>query len=270
MRILAGVICALACACFSTFAHAAEIHLIGSEISADRLVDINLMSGASTVIGPLGDPVVGGLGYDWNHHILYGSSTSTDMLLIINELTGATTHVGPLGVSLMHTVEYDTMHDVLYGATSYHTALGLYSINVNTGHATLVGTHGIEGLFGMAYDPVNDIMYAADGITRKLYTMNLSTGAATLVGSFNNPQVVQMVSLAYYPGLGLYGSDNKESSGISDQLFRIDPQTGQATLVGDMGVGNVLGLTFAPEPTVGVLTILGAGLLIARRRRASA
>ncbi|MCB9855555.1 MAG: PEP-CTERM sorting domain-containing protein [Phycisphaerales bacterium] len=267
MKALAGIICALVCTTFSTSAIAAEIRLIGSDVSAGKLVDISLMTGMSTVIGPLNDPIVGGLGYDGNHHILYGSTTSTNMLLIINALTGATTPIGPLGVTHMHSVEYDTTHDVLYGATNFNTDLGLYSINVNTGLATLVGVHGIQGLSGMAYDPVNDILYGADSFNGRLYTLNRATGAATLVGSFNNPQVVQMVGLAYAPGIGLYGSDNKGSASLIDQLFRIDTQSGQATLVGNIGVGNVLGLTFVPEPSASLLLMAGVGALVIRRRR---
>ena len=135
--------------------------LIGSDVTADQLFQIDPTTAAVTPIGPLGDPVVASLTFDPIHKILYGSSTQTDNLPRIDPLTGATTVIGKFGVGLMHSIEYNPNNNTLFGV-SQATRL-LYMINVATGAASPIGATGIADIGGIAFDSVNDIMYATDG-----------------------------------------------------------------------------------------------------------
>ena len=240
--------------------------LIGSDVVSDQLLQISTQTGSGSVIGPLGDPVVAGLTWDANHDILYGSSTQNRVLVKIDPDNGVTSVVGPFGVGLMHGIEYDCNHDVLYGITNQSTSKGLYTIDVTTGAATLVAHHSHYGLSGLAFDAANDVMYASEAHERALYRINLSDGSTSRIGSFGVGMQLG-VGLAYDPVLGMFASDNHASSHVDDKLYRIDPLTAEATLVGDIDFGNVLGLTFIPEPGALLLLTVGALLALQRRRR---
>ena len=149
--------------------------LVGSDVEYDKLVRINTSTGATTVIGSLGDPTVAGLTYDRNHNVLYGSSTATNKLLIIDPYTGQTNVVGAFGERLMHSIEYDPIHNVLYGITNQSSTEALYTINVQTGTATLVGYHNLSGLSGLAFDAVNGVMYASEIFQKKLYSTTMAS-----------------------------------------------------------------------------------------------
>lgn len=237
--------------------------LIGSDAEYAQLVRIDTSTGATTVIGNLGDPTVAGLAYDKNHNILYGSSTATNQLLIIDPYTGQTKSVGPFGVGLMHGIEYDPINDILYGVTNVYRK-ALYKINVQTGSATLVSYLDPWGLSGLAFDSVNDVMYASDIFQKNLYTINLADGSTKLIGSFGTGRQIG-VGLAHDTSFGLFASDNMASAARDDKLYRINPLIGQATQIGNTNTGNLLGLTFIPEP--GTVLLLGLGGLFLRRKK---
>jgi hypothetical protein len=252
--------------------------LIGSDSvsgSYSRLVQIDSFTGAKTVIGALSDPVVGGLAWDPNHHVLYGSSTGTDRLVRIDPSTAAVTSVGSYGsAGGMHGLEYDAVHDVLYGTSSLNRSL--YSIDTTTGAATLIGAYWDAGglaIDGLAYDAEQQVMYGAtSGFSSVghppagLYTLNLQTGAAAYVGPFGAGSSSFAQGLAFDPAVGLFATDTHGADFTFDnQLYQINPTTGSATLVGPMGKGNVLGMAFIPEPSTALLTGILVSLVTLRR-----
>lgn len=241
--------------------------LIGSDVSAVELFQIDPVTAGIVSIGPLGDPIVASLTYDLGNGILYGSSTATHNLLLIDPATGSASVIGPFGISsYMHSIEFNSNTNVLYGISAPSDFL--YTIDIGSGTATAVGATGIGHVGGMAYDPVNDIMYATDGGphgSSGLFSIDLSSGASTFIGPLDNSSVDNISGLAFDPALGLFGSDNGLISGLVNQLFGIDPASGQANLIGDMNTGNFLGLAFVPEPSTAFLLACGLAGLALRR-----
>ena len=94
----------------------------------------------------------------------------------------------------------------------------------------------------------------------------MSTGAATSVGALGFSDVR---GLAFDPiSDTLYGV----TSFGTDQLLTINTETGAASAVGPTNItSNIRGLAFAydpiPEPSRALLSLLGLGAVLMRRRR---
>ena len=235
--------------------------LIGSDAISgpnaySRLVQIDPLTGYTTVIGDLNAAAVTGLAWDPNHEVLYGYDGGSFRLARIDPTTAHVTPIGqPPGDSgPFQGLEYDSTHDLLYATCLIDQSL--YSYDTTTGSATRLGPYGNtfgRPLEGLAYDPVHEVMYAAshnlgsDQAGGGLFTLDLQTGAATFVGHFNAGSNYLAEGLAFDPTLGLFATDTHGADFTFDnELYKIDPATGAATLVGAMGKRNRLRIGLHP------------------------
>ena len=74
--------------------------LVGCDVTPANLIDVNPATASVTIIGKLGDPVVGALAWNPVTKVLYGTSTKNHTLLTINPATGATKTVGSFTAAL--------------------------------------------------------------------------------------------------------------------------------------------------------------------------
>lgn len=220
--------------------------LYATDTSTQELYELSPDDASATLVGPFGvDGFMADLAYDENHDILYGVTTGTDRLYTIDRTTGAATEIGPLRVGLMHALAYDSVNDVLYGAKI--TRSGLYRIDTTTGEATLVGSTGLpslEGISGMDFDPLDNTLYgslASPSRPGSIYRIDLTNGHASFVVS-----TVRLSDLAFHPETGVLYGINNQGGLLSDALYTIDLNDGSYTEVGPTGLGNNLGLAFAP------------------------
>jgi hypothetical protein len=155
-------------------------------------------------------------------------------------------------------------------------------LNPNTGAVQLAATNlfyapgdpndGTDpNVVGSAYD--NNF---AGAVTSQLY--GIDTGLDVLVKQANNTGVLTTVGPLGSNITNLVGFDISGSSGLAfaasqdvsqsiSMFWTINLLTGSATAIGQIGGGTMIGaMTVAPTPgTLGLL--LGAGLLVSRRRR---
>ncbi len=104
------------------------------------LYSVDLSTGASTMIGAMGNPGAVMIGLACDGSTLYGVDLGDDNFYTIDMGTGAATVVGSLGIDLNYAqdAEYDKDNGVLY-LSAYTTAGELYTVDVSTGTATFVG-----------------------------------------------------------------------------------------------------------------------------------
>ena len=172
------------------------------ERSTDSLFTVDLNTGASSLIGPLGiDVVFTGLAYQpasdeflvTNDGALNGPASE---LYRVSPLTGAATLVGSTGFQTISGLAYDPNNGILYGTSGESDSL--YRIDTSTGAASLIGSFGFNAnVGGLAFDSSTQTLYMNEIVTDSLYSLNTSNGAATLIGF--NGQNANIIGLAYHP-----------------------------------------------------------------------
>ncbi|MCH8807380.1 MAG: PEP-CTERM sorting domain-containing protein [Planctomycetes bacterium] len=220
----------------------------------DQLYSINLNTGASTPIGPVGHGVVLGLSFQPGTGTLYGVDGDTGTLITIDTTTGAGTVIGPLGIGTNFGagLTFDASGN-LYLA--YEGGENFFSVNPSTGAASLIGNMG-QSVAGLA--ALQGTVYGfADTPDHNLVTINTETGAATTVGPLNWPVRIS------YGGISFDGSGTLW--GVFDNgTATINTTTGTATGIANLDPGFA-SLAIIPEPATAALLLFG-GLAAIRRR----
>ena len=234
---------------------------VGSS-GAASLYTINSLTGAATLVGPIGFTTVGALAFSPSG-TLYGSGTSTTVdgpvLIMINTATGAGTLVGATGTS-------GNFQDIAFrsdGTLFGYDGGTIYRFNTTTGAATMVGSTGFGFPDGNALAfSSGSILYTAN--QTNLQSINQATGVATTVVALN-------YSGAFGTGesraAGMkFGSDGTlwaaivtggaEGGGNARSLGIINLATGAVTDVGasvagldGLAVTGAPGTTLPPSPT---------------------
>jgi len=180
----------------------------------DTLHTLNLATGAATLVGAFGTPVVmHGLEWDSSTGTLYGASSTPNTFYSISTATGVATAVGSIGLTSFNNLGYDSTNNVMYMTNS--STDSLYTINRANGQITLVGALQLPtNPNGLAYAADLQTMFLIDNNTDTLYTVNTGTGVASVVGAMG---AGNLLSLVYIPaavpepgtvalfGLGLAG-----------------------------------------------------------------
>jgi hypothetical protein len=136
------------------------------------------------------------------------------------------------------------------------------AIDLGTALFTSIGDMGsaADDISGMTFADGDLYGYSLNGTADdSLVSIDPLTGIATEIGltGLNNAGAVG--GLAWDSGLGELLLSDGES------LFSVDALTGGASLIGAHGVSGMSGIAVIPAP--GVLSLLGLGLVVRRRRR---
>lgn len=269
-------------ACFALCAGpSARGQVIGYAVNSggdDNLYSIDLQTGVTTLIGPVGFSDVDGLSFNRETLVLYGIDEDTDQLITINTDTGAGTTVGSLGRNLEETGLtfddagnlYASGEDLAFGGNPGFGEGQFFRINPVTGAAARVGPIGfdVEGLAsvgGTVYGVTDDSNGAI------FVSIDPATGAATFIGETTLSFPDELGADADYLGR-IWGVDERTGS-----VFRIDNlATGQAEIIFESipefeGAASGLAIFPQPVPGPGALVLFGGGgaagmALLARRR----
>lgn len=230
--------------------------------TADRLYKINLRTGESTMIGPLG-PVGGifedveGLALDAAGK-LFGVDDDTKSLLTISAASGLATAVNNMqGNTRLATGANPQDLSVAFSCSGqlYAAALNsktLYRVNTSTGLFEAVGASGtlVGGITDMAV--ANGQMYGLGA--DKLYRINVETGVSSVVGSFGSGiNFIEGGGLASDSSGQLWASAERRNAQLSllpSQIYRINAETGVATLSTATAVEGIESLAIGPPHCV--------------------
>ena len=125
--------------------------LYGMDTTNDQLVEIDITTGAGTVIGSLGFELGScGLSYDCTNDRLIGANATTAEIFTVDPVTGlgsghVLTEVPFDGVGL----DYDPAEGVLYASTGDE----LYQVDPSTGATTFIGALDGESINDLALHP---------------------------------------------------------------------------------------------------------------------
>ena len=238
--------------------------------TADRLYKINLKTGASTMIGPLG-PVGGvfedveGLAIDADGR-LFGIDDGTKTLLNISAASGFATAVNntrgntrlATGINPQDLSIAFSCTGQLYAAAI--TSKTLYRVNSLTGLFEAVGPNGtlVGGITDLA--TANGQMYGLGA--DKLYRINLETGVSSVVGAFGaGINFIEGGGLSSDSSGQLWASAERRDAQYNSrpsQIYQINPETGVATLSTSTPVEGIESLAIGPPQCANGIVILGS------------
>ena len=126
----------------------------------------------------------------------------------------------------------------------------VYSINELTGSGSLIGASGWSQLNSMALDPSGRFLSATRGTSSRIVELDPVTGEGTL---FHAPFLDDIRAMAYSPDGILYAI--QDVGGVQSHLYMLDLSVpfgdrDVATFIGQSTIGDIQGLTFAPEGTL--------------------
>ncbi len=164
-----------------------------------NLYTVNLTTGVSTLVGPLGVGFAeGDIAYDSVNNVLYATfgGESPANLYQINPTTGVGTNLGTLqrnGANVDGNIDgLSFRNGTLYAVATIGSSGGaidnsLLTIDVTTRNTTLVGNLGVtfaNALAGLAYDSATDTFVGGGPFAGgdRLFRVNPTTGVATDIG----------------------------------------------------------------------------------------
>ncbi len=192
--------------------------------SDDDLWTVDVQTGASTVVGPIGFSYVHALAFDPETGFLVGSDGA--QLIRIDPWTGAGTLLATTTASV-EGLAFVPRDKKLYAVGNDFAGQFFFTIDSSTGATAQLrnapNCH-IPG-FGLAFDADADVFYSLGSDPARLIRIRREDGRETIVGGIAS---VQVNAFAFDSRSGrTYGAD-----WLNGYLFEIDPSTGDATVVG--------------------------------------
>ncbi len=169
----------------------------------NNLYTINRITGAATLVGPLGLTVqFPGLEFSADAHTLYLSTSPyyapgeyTSSLYRVNPATGASTRIGDIsGNTIVDGLAYDPTAHVLYGVSS--ATYKIYIVNTANATLTEIGDVGTSLIFTEAAFNAG-LLYWTDAGRSSLYVRDMATGVNHLIGG--DPDLYEVRGLAFAP-----------------------------------------------------------------------
>src|SRR5215207_3467663 len=114
----------------------------GEGENADSLYQIDLETGATTLIGPVGFDDVEAVSFQPGTNTLFGVDDATDQLITIDIATGTGTAVGPLGFQITDMGLTFDGDGNLFMSTDAPEPQQFYQVDPLTGAATGIGPQG--------------------------------------------------------------------------------------------------------------------------------
>jgi uncharacterized repeat protein (TIGR01451 family) len=254
--------------------------------SNDRLVRVDINTGAEVNIGPVGVLDIEAIAYWPITNTLYAADANR--LGTLNTTTGAYTNIGSFGSGSgsagtknftdVDGIAFNPFTGELYGSVRDGDDVApedlLIKINPTTGArvANAFGpgidylviktsaTTGFTEVDDIAFDPTTGFLYgiANQGSTSadKYVRINPADGTTTLVGGFG---VSDMEGLTAFNDGSFYGSTGDAGSVVSarNSFYRVNKTTGQATKISQLSIGadyeSITCLTGPPNRITGTV-----------------
>jgi len=242
---------------------------------SDQLLQIDLTTGTTTVIGDTGFADIEGLSFQRSTGILFGLDDASDQLITLNLNTGVGTVVGSLGFNFSDAGLAFDENGNLYASGDLGNS-GLYSVNFLTGAASFISNSGDDS-FDIAF--FNGALYGVSDDCDSddcLQTVNTLTGDTTFVGSLGGINVDEG-GLDFDNQGNLWFVEKNENT-----IFQINILTGLATAGANidcrpnncqlegLAIIDTTRTVTVPEPsTIAIFSLALLGFSFLQRRKSS-
>lgn len=238
---------------------------VGYVVGFDTLYRMDLATGQSTAVGPIGFADVEGLAMASDGRTLFGVSDAgvsgggaiSDLLIRIDIDSGAGTLVGPLqglqGLGPGGNLDYGLAFTADGRLWLSSDTLGtLWEVSAASGVTRLVGRmdQSISGLAARS----NELYGISVDAAPRLFRIDTATAAATAIGALNVGGVVADAGLDFDAAGVLWAVlDPEPSAEGASRVARINLTTGAGTIVSSASIASVgmEGLALAPTSLVG-------------------
>lgn len=234
-----------------------------------ELITIDPNTAAIGVVGPTGYNLVEGLTYHSPSDSLLAVDNDSDQLIAINRHTGAGVAVGPIGHDFVFGLTYSEHHDTLYAVDNQEN--DLLTVDPATGEASFFGPAVYDFVGGLTDNPETGSLYGVDYGNDRVFAVAFNEMGNLLIAPIVDAPGTSMQGVAFDSTTGDLFAISVEVG--PEDLLRIDPLTDAVGVVGQLNGVSLASLAFVPnavpEPTAGVLTLLGlfAGATRPSRRR---
>jgi DNA-binding beta-propeller fold protein YncE len=260
----------------------AQVMLIGCTANTTNttppssIVDINILTGASTNPRNTGVFLIGGIATQPSTGNLFGlttfASTPANTLIRIDPNSATITPIGPTGLTniVEGDIAFNPLNGFLYGIQDFGPSFNqrnLFRLDPNTGAATVIGSMDSQGDYSALAFNAAGTLFAIDtsGPNSRLHIVDPNTGMITGTTSMN-VSLGGAAGLTFNPLTGTAFVADGGAAGMN-KLYTLDISTGLLTLIGPTGAtGGIGGLAFVNVPEPSSLTLACMGCLFAGRR----
>lgn len=177
--------------------------LYGGSGTLDQVLEIDLLTGQTTVISNFGALGTAGMTFDAATGLLLAIDGATDALFSIDPSDGSINTIGSTGFSQIFGLTIDPATRTLYGIDIFNDQL--VAIDADTASASVISTFDADVVSGLAFDEVTQSLFATvniDGPAGTLISIDPTTGQSITIGSIGFGSVQ---GLAFIPGPGAAG-----------------------------------------------------------------
>jgi hypothetical protein len=212
-----------------------------------QLYTVDIATGTSTALGPLGINELHGLAIRPSNHEIFGVNTgvTSTTLYRVASAYGDVHPAATIAVANLRAIAFSA-GDTLYGGT---TAGMLYRIDPATGATTLVGQATGVAYSGLSFSPTSGRLWGSvRGVIGRdrIYTVNTANADTTLIGRTGDN--ADTPYLAFGPLGELYGL--KGQSAQINTLISIDTVTAVGTLISSTGISGLTAIAMRTDSIV--------------------
>lgn len=171
--------------------------LFGYASTSARLIEIDIQTGAGSIVGTRGGGQISGLAFDQSQDRLYGIHNPTNSLFLFDRDTGGVTTIANLSKPSLNGLTFDPASGLLYTFDDGDDQIA--TIDPISGDVTTLGPlGGVAGarIAGLDFDPSSGLLLGIEILSDQLVEIDTTTGAITPIGGSGLNGIVTLAAVS--------------------------------------------------------------------------